>query len=154
MDSDTLAGILKNFYSAFDMSSFQNRLKLQKIVYLIQTNGINLGFGYNFYLYGPYSTDLARAGFQITDYSKVKIMAPEDKEINRQFMAIKDKLGHRKDDIKWLECATSIIYLKRLGVVKNKIIDTVAYKLTKFPKDYINSVWRDLEEVGWIDKEN
>ena len=154
MDADTLAGILKNFYSTFDMSSFQNRLKLQKIVYLIQTNGINLGFGYNFYLYGPYSTDLARAGFQITDYSKVKTMAPEDKEINRQFMAIKDKLGPRKDDIKWLECATSIIYLKRLGFAKNKIIDTVAHKLTKFPKDYINSVWSDLEEVGWIDKEN
>lgn len=153
MDSRTLAGILKNFYPSFDMSFFQNRLKLQKVIYLIQANGINLGFGFNFYLYGPYSTDLARAGFQIEEYSTLKLLTPDDETVNEKFKSIIEKLEAKKDDIKWLECASSIIYLKNLGFSKEKIVKDVGSKLTIFPRDYIEKVWIDLNEKGWIYEE-
>lgn len=147
-----LAGILKNFYESFDMSTFKNRLKLQKLIYLIQANGINLGFGYNFYLYGPYSTDLARAGFQIDNYSEIKAILPEDKDVNHKFISIKDELGDKKEDTTWLECATSIIYLRRLGLERDEIIKTVEHKLTVFSEGYIEDVWNNLKKIGWINE--
>lgn len=147
-----LAGILKNFYESFDMSTFKNRLKLQKLIYLIQANGINLGFGYNFYLYGPYSTDLARAGFQIDNYSEIKAILPEDKDINHKFISIRDELGDKKEDTTWLECATSIIYLRRLGLERDAIIKAVEHKLTVFSEGYIEVVWNNLKKMGWINE--
>lgn len=49
------------------VSTFANRIKLQKIVYLSETMfGLNLGFAptFSWYLYGPYSPKLTKVMFQ------------------------------------------------------------------------------------------
>jgi len=44
----------------FNISTFEDRLRLQKIVYIAKHFGIDLGYSYNLYLRGPYSPELAR----------------------------------------------------------------------------------------------
>jgi uncharacterized protein YwgA len=38
--------------------TMEDRLKLQKTVYLLQSCGLNLGYGFSWYRYGPYSQEL------------------------------------------------------------------------------------------------
>jgi uncharacterized protein YwgA len=50
---------------SFGVNTFEDRLIMQKAVYLAQTAGVNLGYYYHWYLYGPYSPSLTRDGFAI-----------------------------------------------------------------------------------------
>lgn len=54
----------------FKIDSFEDRLIMQKSVYLAQTAGVNLGYYYHWYLHGPYSPSLTRDEYAIaTDIS-------------------------------------------------------------------------------------
>ena len=54
----------------FKIKYFQDRLIMQKSVYLAQTAGVNLGYYYHWYLHGPYSPSLTRDEYAIaTDIS-------------------------------------------------------------------------------------
>ena len=50
---------------SFNIDSFRDRLIMQKAVYLAQTAGVNLGYYYQWYLYGPYSPSLTRDEYAI-----------------------------------------------------------------------------------------
>ena len=43
----------------------QDRLKLQKTIYLLQANGLQLGYGFSWYKYGPYSQDLVQDAYEV-----------------------------------------------------------------------------------------
>lgn len=45
--------------------NLENRLKLQKTVYLLQAYGLQLGYGFGWYKYGPYSQDLVRDAYTV-----------------------------------------------------------------------------------------
>jgi hypothetical protein len=49
------------------LDSFSDRLVLQKAIYLAQAAGVLLGYGYNWYLRGPYSPSLTRDAFAVVD---------------------------------------------------------------------------------------
>lgn len=42
------------------INRFEDRLKIQKMVYLLELKGLNLGFGFGPYVRGPYSPDLTK----------------------------------------------------------------------------------------------
>src|SRR6266446_6722845 len=44
---------------------FDDRMALQKTIYLCQQAGVHLGYRYNWYLRGPYSPDLTRDAFEL-----------------------------------------------------------------------------------------
>ena len=45
--------------------SFGERLRLQKTVYLLQAFGMQLGYGFGWYKYGPYSQDLVSDAYAV-----------------------------------------------------------------------------------------
>jgi uncharacterized protein YwgA len=49
------------------VDSFQNRLILQKGIYLAQVAGVQLGYHYQWYLHGPYSPSLTRDEYAAVD---------------------------------------------------------------------------------------
>jgi uncharacterized protein YwgA len=53
------------------MRTFAERLLLQKRVYFIQQFGAPLGYSFGWYVHGPYSSDLARDGFEIENVSRI-----------------------------------------------------------------------------------
>ena len=77
MEPKILAGLYKRLYKSFDIRSFEDRLKIQKFVYIVQSRKINLGYLFNFYLYGPYSTDLTRNAYSITDFALSWCLFPQ-----------------------------------------------------------------------------
>jgi hypothetical protein len=49
------------------VTSFDDRLAVQKAVYLLQEGGVHLGYGYRWYLRGPYSPSLTEDLFTLAD---------------------------------------------------------------------------------------
>ena len=150
LDSDVLAGILKRMYAKIDLGNFEDRLKIQKYIYLLQSRGIPLGFYYRFYLYGPYSSDLTRTSFQMQNYEEAKPLKFKDPEYEKKFVDTLEVLQGHGSDAKWLECASSIIFLKDLGFKKKYIYERVKNKITDFDESYIENVWNELIRRGWI----
>jgi hypothetical protein len=52
---------------SLDVDSLDDRMRLQKAVYLLQAAGTNLGYHYSWYLKGPYSTALTQDYFAIAE---------------------------------------------------------------------------------------
>ena len=46
-------------------ATLEDRLKLQKTVYLLQIHGLQLGYGFGWYKYGPYSQDLVHEAYTV-----------------------------------------------------------------------------------------
>jgi hypothetical protein len=47
------------------LDGFDDRMAIQKTIYLCQAAGVHLGYRYNWYLRGPYSPDLTRDAFAL-----------------------------------------------------------------------------------------
>lgn len=61
---------LKGLGRPFNVASFDDRLILQKTIYLVQARGIHLGYYYHWYLYGPYCPSLTRDLYAILSEGK------------------------------------------------------------------------------------
>ena len=81
----------------FKVNYFNNRLKLQKYVFLLRKYGIDLGYSYSYYIRGPYSPELA------DDYYNLPKVSGEMKVPEDFLKLIKDKSE------RWLELASSLV---------------------------------------------
>lgn len=54
----------------------EDRLKLQKTIYLLQAYGLQIGYGFSWYRYGPYSQDLV--------YDAYTVLGPEQNKYARE----------------------------------------------------------------------
>lgn len=147
MNPNILAGLLKNFYSSFSMEKFDSRLKLQKIVYLMQAYGLNIGYTFHLYLYGPYSTELARDGFSMPDFLGQSLIQFSNNQNQAKFEKFIRFIEDKKDDTEWLEIAASLHLLKNIGYTPQKAIDFIKGKRNDLYKNKEARIKSILEEL-------
>ena len=152
MDCDILAGLVKRAYPSFNMDSFENRLKIQKFVFLLKNALSDLGYHFNLYLRGPYSPELARDAFQISDWSEIKEIRFKEEEKETKFKKFLAFLEPFKEDTKWLEIASTIVLMKEALQTDNKnfIIKEVKKTKSDFAPEYITNIYHTLKEEGLI----
>ncbi|MFO7968075.1 MAG: hypothetical protein R6U44_10805 [Archaeoglobaceae archaeon] len=100
-----LAGFVKSLENVgfiFNVNRFNHRLKLQKFVYLARRFGLNLGYGYNLYIHGPYSPVLADDYYRLDEN-----VTKEHVELPEEFF----KLVNKKSET-WLELAATLIMIE------------------------------------------
>lgn len=147
-----LGVILKAFSKfRFSMDGFNDRLRLQKFVYLLQSFDVFLGYHYSWYVHGPYCSTLATCGFALRDiYGVIPEGTPvrfADPEIQSRFERFRRFISKREMDDDFLEIAASIHLLVRLGrESRERIIEHVAKKQKRFTTDQVKNVWRELEK--------
>ncbi|MDD1690124.1 MAG: hypothetical protein LUQ66_05640 [Methanoregula sp.] len=113
-----LSRILKLMgFDGIDMDDFDNRLKYQKLVYLAQNTGINIGYGYSWYVRGPYSPLLTRTLFNIKENPALfdkwdTIKFKHEDVILKRLRRLQDVLGSHFNDPKYLEVIASLHYLR------------------------------------------
>jgi uncharacterized protein YwgA len=109
--------------SDYNLASFQTRLRLQKAVYLMQSFGADLGYRYNWYIRGPYSSSLADDLYAIEPL-KVSLAAEAQKsvELTSDGKALLNRVARALDarpeglsDYRWYELLASARYLKDQG---------------------------------------
>ena len=155
MNSLIVSSVLKRIYTSFDMSTFSNRLRLQKVIYFIQESGINLGYSFSWYLYGPYCPDLTKDAYQIGNFSEVKEIVFENEETEKLFKDFEKKILIHKNDDFWLEIASSIHLLKKVyhpSKTKEKIIEEVIDKksISRDKYNEISKIWDEMQNEGLI----
>lgn len=123
---------------SFDVKKFDDRVLLQKYVFLSRFFGYDLGYYYNMYLYGPYSSDLAN------DYYNL----PPGKERSEKYLD-----WDKKEDFinlvkgkkrRWLEIASTIMSLREYGYVGEDLRKKVA-EIKNEDEDYVKKVYKELE---------
>jgi len=125
-------------------SGFDSRLRLQKYVFLAETLGINIGYKFNLYLYGPYSIGLAKAYYNITkDEIDASSNLHDTFDTDTFLSLIADK------DSMWLEAAATLksIYEFNSGITEENLIDHVNSIKPKFKKEYLIQVLTEVRST-------
>jgi len=150
------------------IDNFIRRKTLQKKIYLLQLTGIDLGYRYNWYLYGPYCPALASDTFTLRDeieYDKEF----EDYKLNSQTKSkldLLDTIVNLPDspgtgEPEWLELLASLHYLKHIAYwpgknnpefeeVFNKLVESKPHFADK--KDLAKVAWKKLNSVGLVEE--
>ena len=100
----------------FDMSCHAGRLAFQKSVYLLQAFGVYIGYGFSWYIRGPYSARLARHGFALERiYAQIPTAGSfSDRPTRARFGRFLDFMADKKDDPARLEALASAHFVSRL----------------------------------------
>lgn len=116
-----------------DMDNFDNRLIYQKIIYLLQNYGLSLGYGYSWYVKGPYSSELAKTLFNITPQvtaESASFVFHENDLILRKLTEFKSILSHEIRNPLFLEVLASIVFIqKSLRLLENTQVKNELLKL-------------------------
>ena len=126
----------------FKIDGFQDRLIMQKSVYLAQAAGVNLGYYYHWYLYGPYSPSLTRDEYAIAidisaDMDESKGWKLDDKSSQR-LKRIRGIFAGLKGDklAKKLELLASVHFLIERKQVSKVDTSRITATLKRFNKDF------------------
>ena len=156
-----IAYLEKNRLVEFDILreddiGFQNRFRLQKYVFLAQRFGLKLGYPHDMYLYGPYSSELTKAYYNIAE-NRDSLYNEEAKEESGRLLESSsfrssDFLGFVKDrDDDWLEIATTLMSRNEAEFTeKRALVENVEYTKDVFSISYIEKVLTNLQENNLV----
>lgn len=102
-----------------NIDSFAERKRMQKITYLLEQFGVNLGFEFSWYLHGPYSTTLTRVLYK-KDLEELNRMVQDKNDDIKKIESLKKFLGSDIKSSNTLELIVSLHYLMTLGKSGNK----------------------------------
>ena len=126
----------------FKIDGFQDRLIMQKSVYLAQAAGINLGYYYHWYLYGPYSPSLTRDEYAIATDVSVGLDESEgwklDDRSSQRLERIRGIFTEPERDklAKKLELLASVHFLIERKQVSKVDTNRITTTLKLFKKDF------------------
>ena len=156
MNPTQLAGLVKRAYPNFDMTNFNYRLKLQKLIYLMKASDLNLGYNFRLHLNGPYSTMLSRDGFDMPSFEECQIIKFENIESEKKFESLLNFLKNKKDNSGIMEIIASLHLFHKLysNKINEELILFVEEKSPKFngKKEEIRKLLDELiksEIIGW-----
>lgn len=105
-----------------DVATFQQRLLIQKKVYLAQLTGLDLGYRFGWYLRGPYCRSLTSDVFLLNEqiksgedeYKNSALLQSTSKQLERA-TGIWAKSPSEIGDDDWLELLASLHFLKHIA---------------------------------------
>ena len=131
------------------LDTIQDRILLQKKVYLAQDKGLPLGYGYSWYIHGPYSTDLTSVAYQVIPEGFGSI---EGNKLKEKYAAIVSKVNAIEDTVEeqklkigvvqWYELVASIAYWSNLGITKKEaMIAKMEQSKPQFSSDQVEAAY-------------
>lgn len=131
-----------------NMSEFDNRLKYQKIIYLLQASDLSLGYGFNWYIKGPYSSPLAHDLFEIDAsifQNSRSITFNNNEKILININAFKEKLRNDMENVDYLEVLASLHYINKATFSGKGRLEELKYRLLTI-KPALNEI-RDINNL-------
>jgi len=140
-----------------DVTTLEDRKKVQKAVYIGQTTGADLGYTYGWYLLGPYSPELTQDYFTLDsdlmtgddEYKIYKLVESFSNKLKgiRKLMDVPPRVNLPQED--WLELLASIIYKMK---ETNDVDKTRKFLSQEKPhlRDHIDDAFKHCGEYGLI----
>ena len=118
-----LSRVLSELEVGDSINTLDERVTVQKAIYLAQVIGVNLGYQYSWYIMGPYSPDLAKDYYTLHEYPPSDRQEIAKRTLREPFasalMKIKEVIripeGVTLTPRQWLELLASVHYLRRFG---------------------------------------
>jgi len=123
------------------VNAFDERLTIQKAIYLAQAAGFDLGYYFRWYLRGPYSPELSNDAFAIAaelrefDESDGWVL---DDEVGKGLAPVKELISAKlaRERPRWLELLASVHFLVDRRQVRTGDTAHVRQVLGRFNKTY------------------
>jgi uncharacterized protein YwgA len=136
------------------LGSFDDRLTLQKAIYLAQAAGVQLGYHYNWYLRGPYSPGLTRDAFAIhaelaqnVDDSQGSTLDPTSLDRLRKVRERIEQVERRRLPFE-LELLASVRFLQQSPAARSSDASGLRAILNRFGKSYsVEQIQHAVEEL-------
>lgn len=159
-----LAGIyliLKEL-GGFNIGTLEERVFVQKAIYLLQVLGLDLRFRFSWYLRGPYSKTLSQCVYEIYDDQELKDrsdklkLKPEIDPVLTQLKGWMDKVPTGLELSQWFELLSSIHYVKHISKPSESVTEANIGDFLKkvgkkvFSAEMIGEAWRTLDSAGLI----
>lgn len=154
--------LMRELRQNWSIDGFQDRLFMQKAIYLTQVLAIDLRFRFGWYLRGPYSKDLTDCLYELDADEKLRAtiaaLTLRD-EFATKMQHLKDLVKNNPtnlDEARWLELVSSIHYLKHISCPNETTTQENAKERleragkTSFSRDEIDEAWKALDEIGLI----
>lgn len=137
----------------FDYSNFEQRMEMQKAIYLLQDMGVPVGdYGFRWYLHGPYSQSLQDDMYYENghSYKKINLTKEYADSVGKLRKAINsDKRGSYSVS-NWVECLASLHYLRRnvlsFSASKQEIIEALEKRKPHLNDHNVNNAAYQLVE--------
>jgi hypothetical protein len=142
--------------------TMEARLRLQKTVYLLQSCGLHLGYGFSWYRYGPYSQELVYDAYRSLHAEKDKYAQQArslrfSSNTDTWLTRFKKTLGRRLGDAKQLELLASVSFVRKAwhreakGFVRRfKEHKQCFFDGTPISDHDIEAAWRKLDKLETV----
>ena len=141
-----------NSITNVSIKNFEDRLRLQKLVFLARKMGLDFGFSFSWYARGPYSPSLTRVLFSADELGllECKDIQPSENE-KKVAKNIKQFLGNDVENPRYLELLASVWYFineKEISEDENKeILNTLLELKPQFTKDELEQAIKRI--ISW-----
>jgi uncharacterized protein YwgA len=143
MASVKLLACLNAVGQGFDLAIFEDRLALQKVTYLIQRAGVKLGYGFSWYLRGPYSPSLTKDAYELTGLNSKNLDLPkleaDDADRIKRVSSLVGKIQSKSEPREyWLELLASLDFVANRfakGRSDGEVVSLFRKKKPKFPEE-------------------
>lgn len=140
--------------NGLELGTFLYRKLLQKKVYFLQELGLDLGYSYGFYIYGPYSSELADNAFFLlrlrnnapANIEAVELTQAERKILDRAIAFFGEISGDDSEVASMLEIMSSLHFLWTFSYSKSKSKEEIFAKI----KEKKRWVTDPCLESGWV----
>lgn len=127
----------------YSLDTISDRILLQKKIFLAQDIGLPLGYGYNWYIHGPYSTDLTAVAYQVIPEGCEAIEKNYLKEpyasMIKKVNALESEIEKHKlkiSAVQWYELVASIAYwYKRGNTSEEEIVEKIKQTKPQFTEE-------------------
>ena len=146
-------GLILKDIGNFSMKNFEGRLILQKTIYLLKSFGVDLGYTFNWYWHGTYSPDLSKAGFELEGMIDEIPDLPvkfEGADVQSNYEKFLKFIDDKKTNADLLEISSSICYMYKIKIKKERILELVENKKPRFTAEPCKQMWKELEMYGVI----
>jgi len=155
-----------NLLGGIRLHTFTDRKVLQKRIYLLQEFGVDLGYHFGWYIYGPYSSELASDAFfllqqkmQAPSTIESYTLSPDDSKAIQRFKKLLEEenlIKNMAESGYWLELFASLHFLWKFSFFKEKKTrEAISKKLNEqkismFKDEDIATAWKLLEAFGLV----
>ena len=134
---EMLAGLFNGIDRTLSMDQFDDKLEVQKITYLAQESGIDLGYEFEWYIRGPYCKQVSEDAHKAIDSNLTEL--PNNVGLNQeQVNEFGEMLRPHLNNTDWLEIAASILYLKNENYRDEELDNIIGYLLEDLNYGYKN----------------
>ncbi|WP_138918534.1 hypothetical protein [Nitrospirillum viridazoti] len=141
-----------------NIDGVENRLRLQKVVYLTQIAGVELGYNYSWYLKGPYSPSLTKDYYELNNLLGNGDKSSDEKKLNDSVLGrlarIREMIAKpsefTRESSYWYELLASIHFLSKTSKYDERKVSEVIKNTKPHLSDFIDLGWSRLRSAGLV----